>query len=119
MYVRASFCVSKVGTIVSSSLAGVALGTADGASIWADAASGTTKRSVTNRRLRRFSQISERLIENKSAVICVICGQINVFGESDALLQPSFDQSRPWTQFPPSTMIRSGKRTYDCGLVSL
>src|SRR5438093_12698078 len=104
MYVRASFCVSKVGTIVSSSLAGVALGTADGASIWADAASGTIKRRVTNRRLHRCSQISERPIETKSALICVLCGQINVFGESDALLQPSFDQSRPRTNSPPPSL---------------
>jgi len=41
--VRASFCVSNVGTIVSSSLVGVALGTADGVSVWADAATGIAR----------------------------------------------------------------------------
>src|SRR5204862_7915152 len=48
------------------------------------------------------------------AVICVICGQINVFGESEALLQPSFDQSRPWTQFPPLLLCAADSRSRTC-----
>src|SRR5438034_317814 len=114
MYVRASFCVSKVGMIVSSSLVGVALGTADGASVWAAAATGATKRKLMNRKWHRYSQISERPIETKSALICVICRQINVFGESDALLQPIFDRSLPWMQFPPRLLCAADSRSRTC-----
>jgi hypothetical protein len=57
--VRASFCVSKVGIIVSSSAAGLALGTADGCNVWAETENGTIKRAIT---IRRSSQIRVNVI---------------------------------------------------------
>jgi hypothetical protein len=59
MYVRASFCVSKVGTMVSSSAVGLTLGTADGCKVCAETANGLENRTIA---IRRFLQIRVNVI---------------------------------------------------------
>ena len=67
---RASFCVSNVGTIVSSSVCGgvVVLGTADGASAWANNAVGVARIENAMHKLPQVARSD--LIQKKSALIC-------------------------------------------------
>ena len=68
---RASFCVSNVGTIVSSSVCGgvVVLGTADGASAWANNAVGVARIENATHKLPEVPQ-SDLIPKSESALIC-------------------------------------------------
>src|SRR5262249_54606616 len=127
MNVRASFWVSKVGTIVSSSGAALGLDPGVGMSVCAYAIGDSTKSKNAIQRLRPCWRIRVRVIR----VIPIglssraksrdlrnlpwVCsagffdfarndefrqdrGQINAFAKTGALPPPIFDQLHPWLQ---------------------
>src|SRR4029450_6964459 len=108
MYVRASFCVSKVGMIVSSSGDGLALGVGVGASVCESPATAVARINDATHRLPGFPCID--LIRQKTALICGIWELINACAGSDERPRPAFGQFLPWTQFPPPSLSGGDSR---------